>query len=103
MTLEELYIVLAGIGIPVRYSHFNNPVSPPYLVYINEGKETFKADDSIYLKEKSIRIELYTKIKDESLEETIENTLENSGLIWEFDETYDDNQKLFIIYYYFNI
>ncbi len=103
MTLAELNTVLSGIGLPVRYSHFTENITPPYLIYLTEGKETFKADDKIYAKQPQIRLELYAKLKDESLEAIIENILDDNGFIWDSDETYDDNQKLFIIYYYFNI
>lgn len=103
MTLAELNTTLQSIELPVRYSHFTESITPPYLIYLIEGKDTFKADDKIYEKQQQIRLELYTKLKDESLEAIIENTLNDNGFIWVFDETYDDNQKLFIIYYYFNI
>ncbi len=103
MTLEELFSVLNQANIPVRYSHFTEDIEPPYMVYIVDGKNTFLADNKVFNKNLSIRLELYTNEKDLELEERIEQILNDNDLVWEDDNTYDSKERLYVAYYYFEI
>ena len=92
-----------GLDLPCAYSHFRDedvPESPPYLVYIGDGQDTFEADNSYYWSRNRYQIEYYFTKKDESIEETIENLLlENGYLYTKSEDVYIEEQGVFVIYY----
>ena len=99
MTVFE---TLQSIGLPCAYSHFrgDQEKTPPYLVYIGAGEDTFKADNTIYHKEMSYRVEYYFTEKNEALENTIENALLSNGYIYDKSEdVFIQEEGVFMIYY----
>lgn len=97
-----IYETLQSTGLPCVYSHFrgDTPITPPYLSYYGTGQDTFKADNTIYYKENSYRIEFYFIAKDESLEESIETALLTAGYIYEkSDDVYIESEGVYVIYY----
>ena len=92
-----------GVGIPVAYSHFtekNAPESPPYLVYIGNGQDTFKADDTFYYTENRYQIEYYFTEKNETEEARIEKCLLDNGLRYQKSEdVFIEDEGVFVIYY----
>ena len=102
-----LYQILSnpetGVGIPVAYSHFtdkNSPKSPPFLVYIGNGQDTFKADDTFYYTENRYQIEYYFTEKDETEEARIEKCLLDNGLRYQKSEdVFIEDEGVFVIYY----
>jgi hypothetical protein len=100
MTLNDIIEILKkNISIPIRYRVFRGPISAPYLVYYSESSNNFGADNSVYQRRDSITLELYTKIKDIALEESLEEVLDNNEIYWEKYEDYIDSEKLFQISY----
>ena len=98
-----MFQVLQTLNIPCVYSHFRKDatVTPPYIAYVGAGQDTFKADDTIYHKRNTYRIEYYFTEKDESKEETIESTLLSNGYIYEkSDDTWIESEGVFVIYYF---
>lgn len=80
MTIEDLYITLIGIGIPVAYHEFksdakNPPPKPPFMVYLETEPDYLIADNRNYLEIKKFDIELYTIKKDPMIEKRIEEKL----------------------------
>ena len=102
-----LYQILSdtetGIGIPVAYSHFrdkNSPESPPYVLYIGNGQDTFKADDTFYYSENRYQIEYYFTEKNEVEEARIEKCLLDNGLRYQKSEdVFIEDEGVFVIYY----
>ena len=92
-----------GVGIPVAYSHFtekNSPSAPPYLVYLGNGQDTFKADDTFYYTNNRYQIEYYFTEKDETEEAKIEKILLDNGYRYEKSEdVYIEDEGVFVIYY----
>jgi hypothetical protein len=92
-----------GVGIPVAYSHFTDksaPKSPPYLVYIGEGQETFKADNTFYHTRNTYQLEYYFTEKDEAEEARIEGVLLENGFLYQKSEdVYIEDEGVFVIYY----
>ena len=87
--------------LPVRYSHFKREQEPPYLIYIGDGQEGFKADNTIYDKQNNYQIEYYFAKKDEKTEAVIEQTLLDDGYIYEkSDDIFLDDEGIFLIYYH---
>ena len=105
---RTLYQILSdpvtGLHIPVAYSHFKDkktaPKNPPYLVYIGEGQETFKADNTFYHKRNTYQLEYYFTEKDEATEAAIEELLLGNGFLYEKSEdVYIEDEGVFVIYY----
>ena len=86
MTLKELYQILKKTGFSVAYREFKTKPTIPFIAYLEENREHIYADDSIYMKFKNIRIELYTERKDPNAEEQLESVLEDAGIIYSFTD-----------------
>ena len=97
MTIFE---VLQSTGLPCAYSHFRKPQSPPYIVYIGDGQETFEADNTHYYRQNTYQVEYYFTTKNESNEASIEGALLEAGYLYEKSEdVYIEDQNVFVIYY----
>lgn len=105
--MATLYEILSdpetGVGIPVAYSHFRGddvPDSPPYLVYLGAGQNTFAADDTYIYRENQYQLEYYFTEKDEEEETRIEDVLLDNGFLYEKSEdVYIEEEGVFVIYY----
>ena len=99
----SFFETLNTIGLPCAYSHFdkeNAPQSPPYLVYIGNGQNTFNADGTHYYRENRYQVEYYFTKKNEALEASIEEALLANGFLYEKSEdVYIESEGVFVIYY----
>ena len=96
-----IFQTLQSTGLPCAYSHFKKKKSPPYIVYIGNGQDTFQADNTHYWKENTYQVEYYFTTKNESNEAAIENALLGSGFLYEKSEDiYIEDEDVFVIYYY---
>ena len=96
----SIYQVLQSTGVPCAYSHFRKPQSPPYIVYIGDGQETFEADNTHYYRQNTYQVEYYFTTKNESNEASIEDALLEAGYLYEKSEdVYIEDQNVFVIYY----
>lgn len=97
----SIYQVLQSTGLPCAYSHFKKKQSPPYIVYIGNGQNTFQADDTHYWKQNTYQVEYYFTTKNEQNEEAIESALLDNGFLYEKSEDiYIEEEEVFVIYYY---
>ena len=97
----SIYSTLQGAGLPCAYSHFKTPQTPPYIVYIGSGQNTFDADNTHYWKRNTYQIEYYFTTKNEQNEASIEEALLTAGYLYEKSEdVYIEDQNVFVIYYY---
>lgn len=105
MSLDEFYrLISESLNIPVSYDHFKEAPTLPFIAYIDQGKDTFIADDRVYTKSTNLVIELYTEKKDFSLEEKLESFFESNFGRWEDDETvYIETENLYKHNYYIKI
>ena len=97
------YEMLQETGLKVEYGFIpaDEPAIPPFLIYLFDDLDTFKADNKIYDKYYNYRIEYYFTKKDLSIEAKIESLLEENGYIYEKSgDTWIDSEKLYVIYYY---
>ena len=102
MTLG-IYGTLCATGLPCAYSHFKSDQVPPYIVYIGNGQDVMRADNTHYWHENTYQVEYYYKTKDEANEEAIEAQLLTDGYLFEKSEdVYIEDQDVFVIYYYVN-
>lgn len=93
--------VLVGTGLPCAYHHFAKPVTPPFLVYLGNGQDTFGADNTWTYTNNRYQVEYYFTEKNEENERAIEEALLLGGFNYEKSEdTFIDDEGLYVIYYY---
>lgn len=90
MNLTDFNNILEQSNFPVAHSHFKKPQVPPYICYLVEGNDNFKADNKVYHKLTDIRVELYTEKKTQSVENVLESLFEQYEIPW------DSNSEGFI-------
>ena len=95
MKLSELSALLKSLNIPVYYSHTKNNVKAPYIIYYELFGDNFKADNKVYKKFTQVQIELYTKTKDEQMEEQLETVLDDNNLPYDPDYLYIEGENVF--------
>ena len=97
----SIYQVLQSTGLPCAYSHFKKAQSPPYIVYIGNGQDTFQADNTHYYRRNTDQVEYYFTTKNESNEASIESALLGAGYLYDKSEdVYIEDEGVFVIYYY---
>ena len=69
----------------------------PYICYLTIGSSNFVADGIVYAGFQRVQVELYTKLKDEAMEDKVEQVL--SSLVWEKTEEYIDGEECYQILY----
>lgn len=70
-------------------------------MYIGEGQDRFKADNTIYYRRNRYRVEYYFIEKDEDKEAVIEGLLLNNGYLYDKSEDiFIEDEGVFVIYYY---
>lgn len=96
----SIMTTLKKTHLPVFYSHAPELTQPPYLIYMGNGQNTFKADDTIYHRENTYRVEYYFRKKDEAMEAAIEDNFLADGYIYsKSEDTYIDDEGVYVIYY----
>lgn len=102
MNYEELYKKLKEkFGVSVAYDHFESKPTLPFIVFVDEGKDGYEADNLNYFKFSKTRVELYTESKDLKFEERLENFFDEEELIFEDDgSVYIEDEKLYVHYYH---
>lgn len=99
ITEQEIKTVLQATGYPVAYHHFSSAQKPPFVVYLIGGKSGIGADNTVYQRKKTIRIELYTNKKDLKAEGRVESVLDAAGLFYSSEEVWIESEKLYQINY----
>lgn len=105
MTLAELYTVLSGTGLPVAYLAFpaDNPPDLPFIVYQETGSHNLGADNIVWHSASRIQIDLLTKTKSRATEQLLENALNNVGIYWERESSYDSDEIVYRMSYMIEI
>ena len=97
---RDITEALKACGIPWAYSHFREPMEPPFVVYLGSGQNVLEADDTHYWHENTYQVEYYFIEKDEEKEEAIEQALLDAGFLFEkSDDVFIDDEDVFVIYY----
>ena len=100
MTTKEVAQMIAGIGLPFAYDHFEpaeTPGHPPFICFTYPESDNFFADGGTYQKIKRLNIELYTDEKDPELEEAVEDALDARELTYNSSESYIDSEKMYMV------
>lgn len=98
-TLQELYKILSGSGIPCAYQKFDERDAPdlPLMVYTTPYANNFSADGITYQIINHVQIDLYTKTKDLEAEGKVENAL--SSFFWNKEEEYLEDERCYRVMY----
>lgn len=99
MTYQELEQLLAPLGIPFTFHHWEKPPAMPYGVYFDDYTDNFEADDIAYAVIRHFNIELYVRQRDPALEKSLEDILTAADLYWDKDATYIDSERFYQIAY----
>lgn len=101
MTYKEIATMVESIGLPYAYYQFPEGTDQacPFICFFLDSSNDFAADNTNYQKIRSLNIELYTDNKDFTLEQTVEDILSGSGLVYYREETYLDSERMFMVSY----
>ena len=101
MTYAQISDIIAGTGIPYAYYQFPDKTEqePPFICFFYPERNDFIADNSNYSKITALAIELKKKKKDFEAENTVEQALEDAGLVYRKEETYIDSERLYEVIY----
>lgn len=99
MTYKEVATLIASIGLPFAYDHFemDNAVEPPFICFYFAGSNDLAADNTNYQRVRPLTIELYTDNKDFTLEEQVETALNAAGLVYSRNEVYIDSERMYMV------
>jgi hypothetical protein len=97
MTLAELKTILEATGIPVAYRFFTERQAPPFICYYAYDTDNIGADGGVYYEVSNVRVELYTELKNQTLEKTVEAAL--TGFFYNKSEYYISAEKVYQIIY----
>ena len=103
--MDKILSILNALGIPFAYDHFAQGESPdpPFICYLIPASVNFSADGKVYYKIDLYNIELYTDLKDLSLERKIEEALDEASIFYNKSETWIESESLYEVLYTFEM
>ena len=103
--MDKILSILNALGIPFAYDHFAQGESPdpPFICYLIPGTNNFSAYGVAYYKINQFNIELYTDLKDLSLERKIEEALDEASIFYNKSETWIESESLYEVLYTFEM
>ena len=103
--MEKILSILRELGIPFAYDHFAQGESPepPFICYLIPASDNIGADGKVYYKIDLYNIELYTDLKDLSLERKIEEALDEASIFYNKSETWIESESLYEVLYTFEM
>lgn len=102
MKMPEL---LRQIGIPFAYDHFaqSEALKPPFITYLYPNTNHFVADGKNYFKKIRVNLELYTDLKDLTVERKVESVLDDASIVYAKSENWISSEKLYEVLYEFEM
>lgn len=103
--MDKLVQIITAMGIPFAYDHFaeGEAVDPPFICYLLPNSDNFAADGRVYFKANEVHIELYTDMKDLSVEQKVEAVLDEHGIYYDRSEVWIESEKLYEVLYTFEM
>lgn len=95
MSHTELEKLLAAVGLPVAYHHFDAPPTAPFLVYLDSGSDPFYADNRTYTEAAGYRIELYGPLDLEPEAAKVRAVLDAADIPYTVSHSYVESEALF--------
>ena len=103
MTLEELKEILDTSELPVAFDHFVTEQTLPYLVYIVADNQNISADNKLWYTAPQIQLELYTNLKNETTEGTVEAILDSVPFFYTKAEGNLPDEQMYMVTYQFTL
>ena len=99
MTYKQVAEMVGSIGVPYAYYQFpnNTDIAPPFVCFYFDSSNDFAADNVNYQRIRPLTLELYTENKDFTIEQTVENVLNQNGLVYSREETYLDSERMYMV------
>ena len=99
MTYKQVAEMVGSIGVPYAYYQFpnNTGIAPPFVCFYFDSSNDVAADNVNYQRIRPLSIELYTDNKNFTLEQTVENVLNQNGLVYSREETYLDSERMYMV------
>jgi hypothetical protein len=99
MNIYEVQPRLEITGLPVTYRAWPEKKAPPlpFICWLVDDYDNLFADGEVYTSVANVRVELYARKKDPSLEAQVEQAL--AGLHWTKTETYIASERCYMILY----
>lgn len=96
MTPAQVKTMIEAVGIPSAYYQFADGTdqTTPFICYFFGESNDVVADDTNYVRNERLYIELYTDAKDFELEAILEGILNNADLVFEREETFLDDEHM---------
>lgn len=103
--MDKLLKMLKEMDIPFAYDHFAEGESPdsPFICYLIPGTDNFSADGRVYKKINEVHIELYTDLKDLSVEQKVESVLDSYDIFYDRLEAWIESEKMYEVLYSFEM
>ena len=97
MTYAAIVGMLEETGLPIAYDHFAEGESPdpPFICFLFPSSDNFAADGKVYQRIDNLQIELYTDLKDPSLETRLEAVLDGHGVFYDKTETWIESERMY--------
>lgn len=101
MTTEEFDALISKCDfIPsenIGYAHTNGTVKPPFLVWMESNTDQEIADNQIWETNRTVTIELYSRLDPFVYCRKLEDWLDEQGLLWERanPDTWIDTDKIY--------
>ncbi|WP_332492372.1 hypothetical protein [Anaerorhabdus sp.] len=97
LTIEKIKTILDNYGVQTEYSHFSEPVTPPYITFLSSGTENMAADNVVYKVIENFKIELYSRVNVYDEESKLGSYLTLNELMWDKEEAiWIDEEKLYM-------
>lgn len=103
MTVEELKIRCEKESIQYAYGAFQEPTSPPHLIAKEIDTDNFMADNKVYLRKGSFKLDLTMDYIDFDLIDKVENKILYDVCWNKTEETYLPDEEIWQVSYFFEI
>lgn len=102
MTLEEFSTLISTLKTPAVYGYYKDETAVPYIAYTAVEKNVIHADGVVVYSEPWIELQLITKVRDLTEEESVETLLTENGIAFDVpDLDFNEEQGIHIATYNF--
>lgn len=98
MTRKAIATMIAGVGLPYAYDHFEEteaPGAPPFICFLYPDSAGFHADNVNYAPVERLVIELYTDTIDFAKEEAVLAALNSAGLSCSYSREWIESERMY--------
>ena len=99
MRVDNPAKIFKRFRLPIDYGRTREQ-EPPFLVYTGGGSNNLITDNGVYYSTYDYTVEYYFRVKDERLEQEIEEFFNENGIIWrKSSDVFIREDEIYVIYY----